>query len=544
MLKTLAMFLTLAVASAWCQGTIPAKPIHFVITDPTGSCGNSYMTVNITTGGLTTCKAGTWAAAGGSSAATAGNGFFYLDDTNIVPTLAGQNTQQVNTLLTSPNTAVATVFDTATGVVSTTVAGEAYLFNTALAVTKIPAANWIDNIYAYASSTSGSRHSFVTMGHYAAVPYSVQDASTITVSGAGVNSRTVMASAGTPFATCVADITNAPNSTTASAVLTPKGLYQVTACTDSAHVTIYVPTGYTNEVAVGFSFVVQLFSTTTAEISQVGAPAALISTTSTQSAFTVTPLTKLLQWAFFVNTGSASVNITYTHNGTQYYSNAQTPFAPGGGSLAGDASGPASATIVTWPTLAILPPATTAAASGWTYRVIEWTGAAYPGLCPVSGYSGGGGAYKAQCVTRDGTSWEAVQVGSPCQTGTIGYATIAALGATTNGEITIVAATPGTQRYQGVVISETTQFVGTSVTSLTVSMGRAGSTNHAEMTNGINFPLMASSGDVNYISTRPMPPQITSSYGIVLNLIEVGGTGLNALTAGSLTWEVCSYAAR
>jgi hypothetical protein len=63
------------------------------------------------------------------------------------------------------------------------------------------------------------------------------------------------------------------------------------------------------------------------------------------------------------------------------------------------------------------------------------------------------------------------------------------------------------------------------------------------MTNGINFPLMVSGGDVNYVSTRPIPPQITGTYSIALNFAVTAGN-VNAATAGSLTWEVCGYAAR
>jgi hypothetical protein len=63
------------------------------------------------------------------------------------------------------------------------------------------------------------------------------------------------------------------------------------------------------------------------------------------------------------------------------------------------------------------------------------------------------------------------------------------------------------------------------------------------MTNGFLFPLMVSGSDVNYVSTRPIPPQITSTYSIVLNFAVTAGN-VNAVTAGSLTWEVCGYAAR
>jgi hypothetical protein len=72
-------------------------------------------------------------------------------------------------------------------------------------------------------------------------------------------------------------------------------------------------------------------------------------------------------------------------------------------------------------------------------------------------------------------------------------------------------------------------------------MGRPGS-NKYEMT-GTQVPLMVSSGDANFWTARPMPPQLTGTYNLVLNFSVTSGN-VNAATAGSLTWEVCGYAAR
>ena len=89
-------------------------------------------------------------------------------------------------------------------------------------------------------------------------------------------------------------------------------------------------------------------------------------------------------------------------------------------------------------------------------------------------------------------------------------------------------------------VSETTAFTGT-FTGLTVSMGRPG-TNNYEMT-GALVPLMAASGDGNFWTAWPIPPQLTSTYSIVLNFTATGAN-VNTATAGVLTWEVCGYAAR
>jgi hypothetical protein len=124
-----------------------------------------------------------------------------------------------------------------------------------------------------------------------------------------------------------------------------------------------------------------------------------------------------------------------------------------------------------------------------------------------------------------------------CASGTTSYAALTAAAA--NQEITIQTGISGNVRWDQVMVSETTQFAGT--TGLTVSMGRPG-TNNAEMT-GTQVPLMVSSGDANYWSARPIPPQLTGTYSIVLNFAVTSGN-VKAATAGALTWEVCGYAAR
>jgi hypothetical protein len=123
-----------------------------------------------------------------------------------------------------------------------------------------------------------------------------------------------------------------------------------------------------------------------------------------------------------------------------------------------------------------------------------------------------------------------------CASGTTSYTALTAAAA--NQEVTIQTGISGNVRWDQVMVSETAQFAGT--TGLTVSMGRPGSNNY-EMT-GTQVPLMVSSGDANFWTARPMPPQLTGTYPIVLNFSVTSGN-VNAATAGSLTWEVCGYAA-
>jgi len=182
-----------------------------------------------------------------------------------------------------------------------------------------------------------------------------------------------------------------------------------------------------------------------------------------------------------------------------------------------------------------------------TGSVYLFTDASAVGSCT------GGGSALATC-RWSGVAWQAVSgggagqisifsAGAPvqrqveCASGTIGSAALTAAAPTQ--EITIQTGIPGNARWEQILVSETTQFTGT--TGLTVSMGRPGSNNY-EMT-GTLVPLGVSSGDVNYWSARPAPPQLTSTYSVVLNFAVTSGN-VNAATAGSLTWEVCGYAVR
>jgi hypothetical protein len=130
-----------------------------------------------------------------------------------------------------------------------------------------------------------------------------------------------------------------------------------------------------------------------------------------------------------------------------------------------------------------------------------------------------------------------------CDTLAVPYTSLTSAGAVTSTEIAIpsLAGVPGTTRYFDTTLSETVQFAGTGVTSLTVSMGRTG-TNASEMS-GALVPLMVSSGDTNFWLFRPSPPVVApaTTYSPILKFIVTGGTGLNALTAGTVTLRVCHY---
>jgi hypothetical protein len=172
----------------------------------------------------------------------------------------------------------------------------------------------------------------------------------------------------------------------------------------------------------------------------------------------------------------------------------------------------------------------TCSGGGSALASCRWSGSAWAAV------GGGGGGLSQASIFSGGTR---LQRAVECASGTVYSASLTAAAA--NQEITIQTGISGNVRYASVLLSETTRFA--SAAGLTVSVGRPGSTTHAELTNGINFPLQASTDDFNYLSTHPIPPQITGTYDIVLNFAVTSGN-VNAASAGVLTWEVCGYAAR
>ncbi len=157
--------------------------------------------------------------------------------------------------------------------------------------------------------------------------------------------------------------------------------------------------------------------------------------------------------------------------------------------------------------------------------------------CLTSACTVGGGSVRED-FQSNGTSWVLIGGGSgiTCSSGTVNAATLQGLASGVSGEVQITTGTLGTFRYDQILVSETTQFVGG--TGLTVSMGRTGA-NNTELT-GTTVALGVSSGDANYWSARPIPPQLTTSYNLVLNFVVSSGN-VNGVSAGVLTWQICGY---
>ena len=188
----------------------------------------------------------------------------------------------------------------------------------------------------------------------------------------------------------------------------------------------------------------------------------------------------------------------------------------------------------------------TCSGGGSALATCRWSGSEWAQVGGGGGAAGGvagqvqvnsGGSFAGQASVLSGGA--RVQRAVECASGSVPSNVLAALPGGTSGEVTIQTSVPGDFRWDQVLVSESTQFAG--VTGLTVSMGRPGSNNY-EMT-GTQVPLMVSGGDTNYWSARPIPPQLSGTYSIVLNFSVTSGN-VNTATAGVLTWEVCGYAAR
>ncbi len=167
---------------------------------------------------------------------------------------------------------------------------------------------------------------------------------------------------------------------------------------------------------------------------------------------------------------------------------------------------------------------------GSSLATCRWSGSAW---APVTGSGAGGGGTPDTAIWNEGTQQ---QRRTQCTSGTVSYTALTA--ASASQEISILAGVSPTVRYTKVLVSETTQFTGTS--GLTVSMGRPGT--NVEFT-GRAVPLGISSGDTNYWEAYPAPPILTATYSVVLNFSTTTGN-VNAATGGSLTWEACGYDAR
>lgn len=257
--------------------------------------------------------------------ASASAGIEFFPDTTKIITKTAENAFAVETLNKFPVTTAETV--DAIACTNNTVLNSAYLYDTALGRTSIDAGTWQFDFYASVSSTSSGRVSTLTKQIYKVSPYT---STNVSITGTGT-SRTCTASGGTPFA--VTNINASATNTVASFVMTPKGLYQITARTSDTVVTISTPSAYTNESTVAFSVWKKLFGATTPTITALNTNYQLYTTISVQSAFTVAVTDKLGKIMFGTSNNTTTVN--YVYNGTTRYSHFSTPLITMHNNLAG-----------------------------------------------------------------------------------------------------------------------------------------------------------------------------------------------------------------
>ena len=262
-----------------------------------------------------------WINGSGITVSGASGVTFYPNGTNILP-IDSENLYEVNSLLKTPAGGAEEV-DIIT-VLSNTVMGEAYLFNTAIGTTKIDAGQWTFDIYASTSSIGGGSTSSLTGNIY----HVVTETATITTTGSGT-SRTATASGGTPFAN---DDDNA-DITLSGYIQTPQGLYQITGYTSATVVTIATPTGYGNETTAAFSTWKRKFGGSTGTITNLLTNFGLYSSTFIQPEIVIAITDKIGGIIFGTSTHNRSLRFVY--NGTEHYSRFSSPLLTKHNDLAG-----------------------------------------------------------------------------------------------------------------------------------------------------------------------------------------------------------------
>ena len=178
----------------------------------------------------------------------------------------------------------------------------------------------------------------------------------------------------------------------------------------------------------------------------------------------------------------------------------------------------------------------------WSGSVWQAVGGGGGGSSPGSPSGGtqtnnGSGGFTGQAFQIGGSllTTTTFQRGVECATATIPYTSIKT-SALTNS-LAINASMPQKFRFEHMYLVESTQFVGTSITGMTVSAGTSGTYTDVIPT----FTLLVSGGQNNWYD-RPSPPAYgTSTWNFVLYFTSVGAN-LSALTDGNLYVEVCGYA--
>ena len=107
-------------------------------------------------------------------------------------------------------------------------------------------------------------------------------------------------------------------------------------------------------------------------------------------------------------------------------------------------------------------------------------------------------------------------------------------------EVRVLDAIPGTFRFEHVLLRETTRFASDMAGALSVSMGRTNSGGDVTSPFALRSPMAPNSSWYE----RPVPPQLTGAYDLVLFFqasFPLGDGATSNLNSGAVTWEVCGF---
>jgi hypothetical protein len=131
-----------------------------------------------------------------------------------------------------------------------------------------------------------------------------------------------------------------------------------------------------------------------------------------------------------------------------------------------------------------------------------------------------------------------VRPANSCRCGTVGAASLTAKSSVQ--EVPIVNGLTGAFRFDHVLVRETRRFSSDSAGSLVVGMGRQNG--GADVLSP--FSLKSDSAPDNFSYERPVPPQRTGAYDLVLQFkasSTLGDGATSNLATGTVSWEICGY---
>lgn len=189
----------------------------------------------------------------------------------------------------------------------------AFLYDTPLNVTQIPAGPWSCNTYHRTDIWAGDALRYVRQIVYSVLTRDGGTSVTVATTGSGT-SRTCTASGGTPFATTKIIVGSQPAAT--SYVQTPNGLYRITARISDTQVTLSTPSGYTNESAVTFnvwSLIAGIMGSGDVVVANTDANGAVYPFAGVNPAITLTTAHKLGLMTFCRSSPARTLDFIYGH---------------------------------------------------------------------------------------------------------------------------------------------------------------------------------------------------------------------------------------